>query len=249
MIVVKSQRELNKMRTACRITAETHALLAEKLAPGVSTGYLDQIAEDYILNQGAVPAFKGYRGFPSTLCVAINEEVVHGIPGSRILKEGDIIGLDIGVKKDGFYGDAAQTLPVGKISSQAEQLLKTAREALSAGIEQAFAGNYLSDISHAVQVRAEKEGFSVVRRYVGHGIGRKMHEDPQVPNFGPPGQGVKLKAGMTLAIEPMVNLGVHEVEVLEDGWTVVTSDRMLSAHFEHTVVVKGSSPPEILTLI
>jgi len=195
------------------------------------------LAERNIRLHGAVPAFKGYRGFPNTLCVALNEQVVHGIPSKRRLRAGDIIGLDLGAKWEGYYGDAAITVPVGQIPSQTEHLLSTAREALAVGLKEVRPGTHLSNISNAIQRFAESRGFSVVRSFVGHGIGTALHEEPQVPNFGPPGRGPRLKAGMVLAIEPMVNLGGADVEILDDGWTVVTADSQLSAHFEHTVAI------------
>ncbi|MCK8826219.1 type I methionyl aminopeptidase [Natroniella acetigena] len=240
MIIRKSAREIEIMRKAGQIVAQTHALLAEKIAPGITTQEIDQIAEEFIRSQGAKPAFKGYQGFPSTVCIAINEQVVHGIPSSRGLETGDIIGLDIGAIVDGYYGDAARTLPVGQISEEAERLLSVTEESLFKGIEQVKVDNRISDISNAVQQHAEQAGYSVVRRFVGHGIGRNMHEDPQVPNFGKPGRGPRLKKGMVLAIEPMINAGGYEVETLDDGWTVVTCDGELSAHFEHTVAVTES---------
>jgi methionyl aminopeptidase len=242
MIVLKSDRELAYMRDAGRIVAETHAELKKAVAPGITTLELDQIAEDYITQKGATPAFKGYHGFPASICASINEEVVHGIPGLRALESGDIISIDIGAVINGYYGDAAQTLPVGTISDDALNLLKVTEEALYKGIEQVKVGNRLTDISHAIQRHAEDNGYSVVRDYVGHGIGTKMHEAPQVPNFGLPGHGPRLKPGMCLAIEPMVNMGTYEVETLLDNWTVVTQDKQLSAHFEHSVAVTEKGP-------
>jgi methionyl aminopeptidase len=247
MIIRKSEREIEIMRKAGSIVAQTHALLAEKVTPGITTGELDKIAEEFILSKGGKPAFKGYQGFPSTLCVAVNEEVVHGFPGNRVLEEGDIIGMDLGVLIDGFYGDSAYTLAVGEISDQAQKLLKVTEESLHQGIEQALEGNRLSDISHAVQKYVEARGYSVVRRFVGHGVGRSLHEDPQIPNFGPAGRGPRLKEGMVLAIEPMINVGTHKVKILDDGWTVITADKELSAHFEHTVAITKDGP-RILTL-
>jgi len=247
MIIRKSEREIEIMRKAGSIVAQTHALLAEKVTPGITTGELDKIAEEFILSKGGKPAFKGYQGFPSTLCVAVNEEVVHGFPGNRVLEEGDIIGMDLGVLIDGFYGDSAYTLAVGEISDQAQNLLKVTEESLHQGIEQALEGNRLSDISHAVQKYVEARGYSVVRRFVGHGVGRSLHEDPQIPNFGPAGRGPRLKEGMVLAIEPMINVGTHKVKILDDGWTVITADKELSAHFEHTVAITKDGP-RILTL-
>ncbi|WP_408955523.1 type I methionyl aminopeptidase [Natroniella sp. ANB-PHB2] len=240
MIIRKSSREIDIMRKAGQIVAQTHAVLAEKIEAGITTQEIDQIAEEFIRAQGAKPAFKGYQGFPSTVCIAINEQVVHGIPSSRHLETGDIIGLDIGAVVDGYYGDAARTLPVGQVSEKAERLLTVTEESLFKGIEKVKVGNRISDISNAVQQHAEQAGYSVVRRFVGHGIGRNMHEDPQIPNFGSPGRGPRLKAGMVLAIEPMINAGGYEVETLDDNWTVVTCDGELSAHFEHTVAVTDS---------
>lgn len=234
------------MRDAGRVVAETFEVLKEMVKPGVTTKELDQEAEDFIVRKGAKPAFKGYGGFPGTLCTSVNEEVVHGIPGLRKLENGDIISIDCGAVINGFVGDSALTLPVGTISQEAQQLLRVTEESLYAGIAQAVEGNRLSDVSNAVQKCVEKQGMSVVRDYVGHGIGAKMHEDPQIPNFGPPGRGPRLKKGMTLAIEPMVNLGTFEVRTLEDDWTVVTLDGRLSAHFEHTIAITDDTP-EILT--
>jgi len=238
MIILKSRREIDIMREANQIVAETHAYLSEKIKAGISTSELDQLADEFIRSKGAVPSFKGYQGFPASVCISINEEVVHGIPADhRHLEDGDIVSIDIGTFYEGFNGDAARTHAVGSISDNANKLLKVTEESLLKGIEKAVIGNRLFDISHAVQEYVEKNGFSVVRDYVGHGIGRDMHEDPQIPNFGPAGKGPKLKEGMTLAIEPMVNIGSYEVETLEDEWTVVTKDRSLSAHFEHTIAV------------
>ncbi|NLW25477.1 MAG: type I methionyl aminopeptidase [Clostridia bacterium] len=242
MIELKSERELVYMRDAGKVVAETHQELAKAVAPGITTKELDQIAEDYITSQGAIPAFKGYRGFPATICTSINEEVVHGIPGLRSLKTGDIISIDIGAVINGYYGDAAVTLPVGEISEEAARLLEVTEQCLYKGIEQAQVNNRLTDISHAIQSYVEANGFSVVRDFVGHGIGKKMHEEPQVPNFGMPGRGPRLKPGMCLAIEPMVNMGSYHVEVLLDNWTVVTSDKQLSAHFEHSIAVTEKGP-------
>lgn len=242
MIVIKSEREIELMREANQIVAETHLLLAEVIKPGITTAEIDRIAEEHIRKRGAIPAFKGYQGFPATVCVAINEQVVHGIPGSRSLEEGDIIGLDLGAIKNGYYGDAARTLPVGKVSPLAEKLIEVTREALNQGIAQAREGNRLSDISHAIQIYAESHGFSVVREYVGHGIGREMHEAPQVPNYGQSGRGPRLKKGMTLAIEPMINAGRYEVKLMSDRWTVVTADGSLSAHYEDTIAITSGEP-------
>jgi methionyl aminopeptidase len=248
MIIIKSKSEIEKMAVACRIVAEVLQELVRTVRPGLTTLELDVLAERHIRMRGAVPAFKGYRGFPNTLCVALNEQVVHGIPSKRRLRAGDIIGLDLGAKWEGYYGDAAVTVPVGQIASQTECLLATAREALSIGIKEVRPGTHLSDISHAIQLYAESRGYSVVRAFVGHGIGTALHEEPQVPNFGPPGRGPRLKAGMVLAIEPMVNIGDADVEILDDGWTVVTADGQLSAHFEHTVAITDEGH-QILTAV
>lgn len=242
MITLKSTREIELMRRAGRVVAVTCAELEKAVRPGVTTGELDSLAEELITAQGGRPAFKGYNGFPASICASVNEEVVHGIPGLRKLVDGDIISIDVGAVVDGYYGDAAITIPVGKVSEQKMRLLAVTREALARGIAQAVPGNRLSDISHAVQDYVERNGFQVVRDYVGHGIGRQMHEDPQVPNFGRPGRGPRLRAGMVLAIEPMVNAGTYEVETLSDNWTVVTCDRLPSAHFEHTVAVTENGP-------
>ena len=242
MILLKSQDEVRTMARPNEIVAGAHQRVREALRPGLTTGELDRLVEDFIRGQGGVPAFKGYRGFPASVCASVNEEVVHGIPGSRVLEVGEIIGVDIGVKARGFYGDAAQTLAVGEPSAEAEDLMKVTREALYAGIEQVRVGGRVGDISFAVQSHVEKAGYSVVRSLVGHGIGRSMHEDPQVPNFGSRGKGPELKPGMAIAIEPMVNAGGPDVDVLDDQWTVVTRDGSLSAHFEHTVVVTEDGP-------
>jgi methionyl aminopeptidase len=246
MIVSKSKHELDLMREAGRIVAMTHRELAKVIGPGITTKELDQIADDFIRSQGATPSFKGYHGYPASICTSVNDELVHGIPGNRVLKEGDIISIDIGACIHGYHGDSAWTYPVGTISEEAARLLKVTEESLYKGIEQATTSNRLTDISHAIQTYVEAQGFSIVRDYVGHGIGREMHEDPQVPNFGPPGRGPRLKAGMVLAIEPMVNAGSYHVRTLEDNWTVVTVDGQYAAHFEHTVAITEDGP-EILT--
>jgi len=246
MIIIKSNDEIARMRKPNRIVAELLDYLEGMIRPGMTTKELDTRAEEFIVKHGGRPAFKGYHGFPATICASINEEVVHGIPGKRRLKEGDIVGIDLGVIFDGFYGDAAKTFAVGKIDRQAQRLLEVTEASLYKGIEQAIPGNRLYDISHAVQVHAEGAGFSVVRDFVGHGIGRELHEEPQVPNYGPPHQGPKLEAGMTIAIEPMINEGTWQVKVLKDGWTVVTADGRRSAHFEHTIAITENGP-EILT--
>ncbi len=242
MIILKSSDELEHMKRAGNLVAKTIDRLKEAVRPGITTAELDKLAENVIRKHGGIPAFKGYHGFPASICTSINEQVVHGIPSLRKLEEGDIISIDIGAVVDGFYGDAAITLPVGAVSDEAQKLLKVTEGSLMAGIEMALAGNRLSDISHAVQNFAEQRGFSVVRDYVGHGIGRNMHEDPQIPNFGAPGRGPRLETGMVLAIEPMVNAGSYRVETLEDNWTVVTADHSLSAHFEHTIAVTDTGP-------
>lgn len=246
MIVLKSQDEIVRMESACSIVAEVLVKIRDAITPGITTKELDEIAESFILSRKAVSAFKGYKGYPATLCTSLNNQVVHGIPGSAVLKKGDLISIDVGVYKDGFYGDAAITLPVGQISTEAGKLLSSTEEALYKGIEKALAGNRLSDISNAIQKHAEADGFSVVKQFVGHGIGRGLHEDPQIPNFGRPGEGPVLRAGMTLAIEPMINAGTWKVDVLNDGWTAITRDGSLSAHFEHTVAVTDNGP-KILT--
>lgn len=235
------------MREAGKVVAGALDKLAEAIEPGVTTAELDQIAEEYILSKGAKPAFKGLYGFPATICASVNEQVVHGIPGLRKLENGDIISIDVGAEINGYFGDHARTFAVGSIAAEQQKLLDVTRTSLAEGIKMARSGNRLSDISHAVQSYVEKNGFSVVRDYVGHGIGSKMHEEPQVPNFGRPGRGPRLKAGMTLAIEPMVNMGAYYVQTLPDNWTVVTRDGQPSAHFEHTIVITDSEPV-ILTL-
>ncbi|RLB02682.1 MAG: type I methionyl aminopeptidase [Deltaproteobacteria bacterium] len=247
MINIRTPQEIAKIRKSSSLVARALQKVREAIRPGVTTAELDRIAEETIRRGGGVPAFKGYRGFPASLCVSVNEEVVHGIPGRRRLKEGDIVSLDLGVLMDGYYGDAAITVPVGEVSELAKRLLQVTEEALYRGIEKARAGNRLFDISHAIQRWVEAAGFSVVRDFVGHGIGRALHEEPQVPNFGPPNQGPRLDVGMVLAIEPMVNTGTWRVRVLENGWTVVTADGGLSAHFEHTVAITEGGP-EILSL-
>jgi methionyl aminopeptidase len=247
-IVVKSPEEIVRLRAACRVVAEVLAELRAAVAPGVTTLELDGIAEAGARRRGADPAFKGYHGYPASLCASVNEEVVHGIPSAtRVLREGDVIGLDFGVVLDGFYGDAAVTVPVGQVSDQALRLLQTTSEALAAAVNEARADRRVGDLGAAVQRWVEQRGFSVVRDFVGHGIGRRLHEPPQIPNFGTPGTGPRLRAGMALAIEPMVNLGRCEVDTRDDGWTAYTVDGGLSAHFEHTVLITENGP-EILTL-
>jgi len=248
MIILKSEREIAAMREAGRLTALAHQEVAKAIAPGITTAELDHIAETFIRKMGGSPSFKGYLGYPASICASLNEEVVHGIPSQqRKLREGDVISVDIGVFYGGFHGDMARTWPVGAVSEEAARLLAVTEESLARGIAQVRLGGHLSDIGHAVQAYVESQGFSVVRDYVGHGIGTKMHEDPQIPNFGPPGQGPQLRPGMVLAIEPMVNAGGHPVKTLGDGWTVVTIDGSLSAHFEHTVALTEQGA-QILTL-
>jgi methionyl aminopeptidase len=248
MISIKSAKEIELMRIAGRIVAETHEKLKEVIKPGITTKELDIIAEEYIRKSGALPAFKGYCGFPASICTSVNEQVVHGIPGRIVLKEGDIVGIDIGSIYDGYYGDAARTHGVGNISSDAQALIRVTQESFFAGMEFAREGNRLSDISYAIQSYVEARGYSVVRDLVGHGIGRQMHEDPQVPNYGTAGRGPRLTAGMALAVEPMINQGKFAVKTLKDGWTVVTADGMLSAHYENTLIITKEAP-ELLTLI
>lgn len=251
-IELKSPAEIDTMSRAAKIVAEVLEALRARIKPGVTTAELDRFAETFILERGGQPAFKGYevrgRVYRHTLCTSVNDAVVHGIPSNRVLKEGDLVGLDIGVLVDGYYGDAAVTVPVGTISEEARRLLRVTEEALYKGIAQAVIGHRVSDISNAIQGHAEAASFSVVTEFVGHGIGRKLHEEPQVPNYGEPGRGPRLKAGMTLAIEPMVNMGRPETRCLLDGWTAVTQDGSLSAHFEHTIVVTESGPRILTTL-
>lgn len=247
MILLKSSRELDHMRAAGRILAEVKARLKALVRPGASTKDIDEDIEAFIVGKGAAPAFKGYRGYPATVCASINDEVVHGIPSAkRKLKDGDIIGLDLGCIVEGYYGDCAITLPVGPVPERVQELLDVTRESLDKAIVQCRAGNRIGDISYAVQAHCESRGFGVVRSFVGHGIGRALHEEPQVPNFGEAGRGPVLKAGMVLAIEPMVTMGSWEVRVLEDGWTAVTVDGSLAAHFEDTIAITANGP-EVLT--
>ena len=243
MIVCRSAAELEQMREAGRLVGEVLTELAAAVGPGVSTAELDAMAEKRIRQAGATPAFLGYHGYPATICASVNDEVIHGIPsGRRLLNEGDVISIDVGAALNGYYGDSAVTLPVGKISEDAATLLRVTEESLYKAIEAARPGNRVSDVGHAVQKHVEAYGFSVVREFVGHGIGQKMHEEPQVPNYGQPGHGPRLAEGMVLAIEPMVNAGAANVKVLADGWTAVTKDGSLSAHFEHTVAVTAGEP-------
>ena len=247
MIILKTPEEIEIMARASKLVAETLQALKREVRAGVTTEALDRLAEEFIRGRGGVPAFKGYRNYPKTLCASVNDQVVHGIPSKRVLKEGDIIGLDLGAIVDGFYGDSAVTLPVGTVAPGVENLLRVTEEALYKGIEQGLVGNRLSDISHAIQRHVEAAGYAVVTDFVGHGIGRQLHEEPQVPNHGKPGQGPRLQVGMVLAIEPMVNMGSSAVRVLEDHWTAVTVDGTLSAHFEHTIAIQANGPARILT--
>lgn len=247
MIILKTPGEIEVMAKASRVVAETLEVLKRAARAEVTTDELDAIAEAEILARGAKPAFKGYRNYPKTLCASVNEQVVHGIPTKRKLKEGDIIGLDLGAIVDGFYGDSAVTVMIGEVSDKTAKLVQVTEEALRIGIEQAIVGRRLSDISHAIQQHVEAAGYSVVTEFVGHGIGRQLHEEPQVPNYGRPGQGPRLQAGMVLAIEPMVNMGGSAVRVLDDRWTAVTADGSLSAHFEHTIAIQASGPARILS--
>lgn len=249
MIIIKNDTEIEYMRHAGKIVGETLAILEEAVKPGVTTAELDKIAEDYMTKKNAKPSFKGYYGFPASICTSLNSEVVHGIPSEKIvLQEGDIISVDCGAILDGYQGDAARTFTVGSVSKEAESLIKVTKESFFKGVEKAIVGNRLTDISAAIQKYAESFNYSVVRDYVGHGIGKDMHEDPEVPNFGRPGHGPKLQHGMVLAIEPMINFGQFNVKVRPNGWTVVTVDGSLSAHYENTVAILDNGP-EILTLL
>ena len=247
MIVFKTPDEVALMAQASRVVAEVLELLKAQMAPGITTDDLDRMAEEAIRERGAIPAFKGYRNYPKTLCASVNEQVVHGIPSKRRLKDGDIIGLDLGAIVSGFYGDSAVTVPVGAVSNDARRLIQVTEDSLYQGIAQAVVGNRLSDVSHAVQRHVEAAGFTVVTEFVGHGIGRQLHEEPQVPNYGRPGQGPRLQVGMVLAIEPMVNMGGSAIRILEDRWTAVTQDGCWSAHFEHTIAIQPSGPARILS--
>jgi len=248
-IILKSPQEIEKMRRSNQIVAEILAEIKKAVRPGLKTRELDEMAEALLAERKAQSAFKGYNGYPASLCTSVNEVIVHGIPSDQVLKEGDILSLDFGAIYDGFYGDAAITLPIGRISTEAERLLRVTEEALYLAIDQARPGNRLMDISSAVQRHVETHGFSVVREFVGHGIGKHLHEKPQIPNFGIPGRGVRLKPGMTLAIEPMINVGGFEVMIREDKWTAVTKDRSLSAHFEHSVAVTENGPDFLSNLL
>ena len=247
MITIKNERELESMRQACKITAAARALAGEMVRPGVSTKAIDQAVHDYIVSQGAKPSFLGYNGFPASTCISVNATVIHGIPGGYILKDGDIVSIDVGAYYKGFHGDCAATFACGTISAEAEKLIEVTKQSFYEGLRFATQGHRVSDISHAIETYVELNGFSVVRSFVGHGVGRQLHEEPEVPNYGRPGHGPRLLKGMTLAIEPMVNAGVYDVRVLKDGWTVLTADGKLSAHYENTVLITDGEP-EILTV-
>ena len=247
MIPVKNERELVIMRKACKITAAARALAGEMVRPGVTTKQIDKAVYEFILSQGAKPTFLGYGGFPASTCISVNEVIIHGIPGNRVLKEGDNVSVDVGADIGGFHGDCAATYPCGKISEEAQRLIDVTRQSFFEGFAQAREGNRISDISHAVQAYVEANGFSVVREYVGHGVGRNMHEAPEIPNYGAPGHGPKLLRGMTIAVEPMVNAGGAAVRVMPDGWTVKTQDGSLAAHYENTILITAGEA-ELLTL-
>ena len=246
MVSVRSNREIEHISESAQIVADTLDMLTEKVESGISLMELDTLAEEFIRSRDAVPAFKGYMGFPATLCISVDDEVVHGIPSNKILNNGQIVGIDCGALKNGYYGDSARTFPVGDITDQDKKLIEITQEALYLGINEAVPGNYVSDIGHAIQKFVEPKGYSIVRELVGHGIGTNLHEDPQVPNYGDPGMGVKLKEGMCLAIEPMINRGGKEVYTLDDGWTIKTKDGFNSAHFEHTIAIRKDGP-EVLS--
>jgi methionyl aminopeptidase len=249
MIVLKTGRELKIMREACRISAGALQVAGKAVEPGVSTAEIDKLAEDYIRSQGGEPNFKNYEGYPATACISINNEVIHGIPSkARKLKAGDIVSIDLGAKFDGYHGDNAATFACGDVSAEAKRLMDTTRESLYEGINAAVSGGRIGDIGHAIQSYVEARGYSVVRKFIGHGIGTHLHEAPEVPNFGTAGRGIRLMPGMTLAIEPMINAGKSDVKILPDGWTVLTTDGSLSAHFEHTIVVTPDGP-KIMTLV
>ena len=247
MIAIKNERELVLMRQACKITAAARALAGEMVRPGVSTKQIDKAVHDFIVSQGAKPSFLHYNGYPASACISVNETVIHGIPDGRVLKEGDIVSVDVGALYKGFHGDCAATFPCGAISAQAQKLIDVTKQSFFEGIRFAKRGHRVSDISHAIQTYVESNGFSVVRSFVGHGVGAQLHEEPEVPNFGAAGRGPRMIPGMTLAIEPMVNAGTHEVRILRDGWTVRTDDGKLSAHYENTVLITDGEP-EILTV-
>jgi methionyl aminopeptidase len=245
--MLKTSEEIETMRTAGRIVSKTLDMVGERITPGMTTGELDGLVEEFIRSEGAIPAFLNYNGFPASACISINEEVVHGIPGKRVIIDGDIVSVDVGSIYEGFYGDSARTFAVGRVSDKTRKLLKDTQKSLAVGIDKAKKGNKLGEVSAAVQQSAESEGYGVVRQLVGHGIGRKMHEEPQVPNFGSPDDGPVLEAGMVIAIEPMINMGTYDVRTMPDGWTIVTADGQPSAHFEHTVAITDGGP-DILTV-
>ena len=247
MIAIKNEHELESMRQACKITAAARALAGEMVRPGVKTKDIDKAVYEYIVSQGAKPSFLNYNGFPASACISVNETVIHGIPGGYILKEGDIVSIDVGAYYQGFHGDCAATFACGAISTEAQKLIDVTKQSFFEGMRFAVKGKRVQDISHAIQTYVESNGFSIVRSFVGHGVGRQLHEEPEVPNFGNPGRGPRLLPGMTIAVEPMVNAGTHEVRILKDGWTVVTADRKLSAHYENTVLITDGEP-EILTV-
>ena len=247
MIAIKNERELSAMRQACKITAAARALAGEMVRPGVSTKQIDRAVHDFIVAQGAKPSFLGYHGYPASVCISVNDTVIHGIPGGYTLRDGDIVSIDVGAYYQGFHGDCAATFPCGTVSAEAMRLIEVTKQSFFEGICFARPGHRVSDISHAIQTYVESNGFSIVRTFVGHGVGAQLHEEPEVPNFGNPGRGPRLLKGMTLAIEPMVNAGVHDVRVLKDGWTVKTNDGKLSAHYENTVLITDGEP-EILTV-
>ncbi len=248
MVRIRTKREIDLIAESCQIVADTMEILSDYMKPGVSLNKLDKLAEDYICSRGARPAFKGYMGFPSTLCISIDDEVVHGIPSNRLLENGQIVGVDCGAEKNGYFGDHARTFSIGIINPEKQRLVDITRESLMLGIKEAKAGNYISDIGHAIQTHVEQNGFSVVRELVGHGIGTDLHEDPQIPNYGLPKQGYQLKEGMCLAIEPMVNMGTKEIMTDSDGWTVRTKDGKSSAHFEHTIAIQDGEAKILSTI-
>ena len=247
MIPIKTERELSVMRRACKITAAARALAGEMVRPGVTTKEIDKAVHDYIVSQGATPSFLNYSGYPASACISVNNTVIHGIPDGRVLKEGDIVSVDVGAYWGGFHGDCAATYACGEISPEAQKLIEVTRQSFFEGVKFARQGYRISDISHAVQSHVEANGFSVVRAFIGHGVGEQLHEEPEVPNYGKPGRGPRLIRGMTIAIEPMVNAGTYDVRVLKDGWTTVTADGKLSAHYENTVLITDGEP-EILTV-
>ena len=248
MVRIRTKREINLISESCQIVADTVEMLAGYMKSGISLSELDKLAEDYIRSRGARPAFKGYMGFPSTLCISVDDEVVHGIPSNRLLENGQIVGVDCGAEKNGYFGDHARTFSIGFIDQEKQKLVDITHQSLMLGIREAKAGNYVSDIGHAIQTHVEQNGFSVVRELVGHGIGTDLHEDPQIPNYGLPKQGYQLKEGMCLAIEPMVNMGTKEIMTDSDGWTVRTKDGKSSAHFEHTIAIQDGEAKILSTI-